>query len=228
MIINLTLPSGREAAVEFTRKKMKNIRLRLTADGEFKLSAPLRLPEERALSFLREREDWIDQKLAENAGRTGYLQDEEIQDGGTVTVLGIPRTVAVFIGVPESVILKPDRLLVTVKSPDRAAKAAAAWRRRQARAMVGEYIQKWAPVLGVPVPAIVMRRMKTLWGSCSHKKRKVTLNLYLFNAPPECVEYIVLHELAHFVHPNHSPAFHALMGSLMPDWKARKKLLERK
>lgn len=62
----------------------------------------------------------------------------------------------------------------------------------------------------IPMSSFRIRRMKTRWGSCSPQKRAVTLNLYLAQAPVPCVEYVIAHELAHLVQPNHSPAFYAV------------------
>ena len=73
--------------------------------------------------------------------------------------------------------------------------------------------------------AIRIHPMKTRWGSCNCKKGTLNFNLYLVDQPIECIEYVVMHEFAHFVHPDHSPAYHALMTRLLPDWKARKKIL---
>lgn len=70
--------------------------------------------------------------------------------------------------------------------------------------------------------AIRIRVMKTRWGSCNYAKGTLNFNLRLIEQPIECIEYVVMHEFAHFVHPNHSPAYHALMSALMPDWKQRK------
>ncbi|MCM1297446.1 MAG: DUF45 domain-containing protein, partial [Muribaculaceae bacterium] len=71
-----------------------------------------------------------------------------------------------------------------------------------------------------------LRAMKSRWGSCAYKKGLIPLNPRLYHAPRECLEYVALHELCHFVHPDHSPAFHSLMAVLMPDYKARKRALE--
>ena len=70
--------------------------------------------------------------------------------------------------------------------------------------------------------AICIHPMKTRWGSCNFKKGTLNFNLYLIDQPHECIEYVVMHEFAHFIVPDHSPAFHALMTALMPDWKARR------
>lgn len=79
---------------------------------------------------------------------------------------------------------------------------------------------------GVKMPQLRLRDMKSRWGSCAWKKGAVTLNTRLFYAPRECLDYVVLHELCHFVHPDHGPGFHALMAALMPDYKQRKRRLD--
>ena len=76
--------------------------------------------------------------------------------------------------------------------------------------------------------AIRIHPMKTRWGSCNFKKGTLNFNLYLLDQPIECIEYVVMHEFAHFIQPDHSPAYHALMTALMPDWKARKAKLNAK
>ena len=70
--------------------------------------------------------------------------------------------------------------------------------------------------------AIRIHPMKSRWGSCNYIKGTLNFNLFLLDQPVECIEYVVMHEFAHFVQPDHSSAFHALMTVLMPDWKERK------
>lgn len=80
---------------------------------------------------------------------------------------------------------------------------------------------------GVKMPQVKVRDMKSRWGTCAWQKGIVTLNTRLWNAPPPCLDYVALHELCHFVHPDHSPAFRRLLTALMPDWQERKAELER-
>ncbi|MEG2396279.1 MAG: M48 family metallopeptidase, partial [Oscillospiraceae bacterium] len=77
----------------------------------------------------------------------------------------------------------------------------------------------------IPNVIIKIRKMKSRWGSCQPKTGIVTLNSQLINAPIGCIEYVVLHELCHFVQPNHSKDFYSLVSAIMPDYKERKKLL---
>ena len=74
----------------------------------------------------------------------------------------------------------------------------------------------------VPYPELKIRYMTARWGSCQPQKGIITLNSQLIEKPRRCIEYVVLHEFAHFIHPNHSKDFYALVESLMPDWKERK------
>lgn len=74
-------------------------------------------------------------------------------------------------------------------------------------------------------PVVKYRVMKSRWGSCIPKKNQITLNTYLLHYPKEFMEYVVLHELAHFVEPNHSKSFYHVIENHMPDYKKRQKLV---
>ena len=78
---------------------------------------------------------------------------------------------------------------------------------------------------GVKYPLVKIRAMKSRWGSCQPSKGIITLNAKMIAAPREAIEYVVLHEFAHFIHPNHSKDFYALVESMMPDWKQRREML---
>lgn len=79
--------------------------------------------------------------------------------------------------------------------------------------------------LGGRKPDIRIRRMETRWGVCSPAQYRITLSTRLAAKPAEAVEYVLLHEYAHFFHPNHQAQFWALVESLMPDWKRRREML---
>lgn len=101
--------------------------------------------------------------------------------------------------------------------------------RAQCLALFTQSLSAQLPLLapyGVKTPQLRLRDMKSRWGSCAWKKGSITLNTRLFYAPRPCLDYVVLHELCHFVHPDHGPGFQALMAALMPDYKQRKRRLE--
>ena len=79
---------------------------------------------------------------------------------------------------------------------------------------------------GIPMPKVSVRKMKTLWGSCSVNRGIITLNFYLIKAAIPYIDYVVLHELTHFLYPNHSRPFYMFLSNYMPDWKERKRVLD--
>ena len=98
----------------------------------------------------------------------------------------------------------------------------------QCRTVFGEIILETYPVFqkyGVPMPTLRIRDMETRWGSCLAKKRIITLNKRLLEAPRNCIEYVVMHEFCHFIHPNHSKQFYSFLTMIMPDWRERKAIL---
>ena len=80
---------------------------------------------------------------------------------------------------------------------------------------------------GIEKPTLRIRDMETRWGSCLAKKRIITLNKRLLESPRNCIEYVVMHELCHLIHPNHSKQFYSFLTMLMPDWKERKIYLDK-
>jgi len=76
--------------------------------------------------------------------------------------------------------------------------------------------------LGVAVPALKVRKMRSQWGNCHWAQGYITLNAALSRCPEELRDYVALHELIHFLHHDHGPGFYARMDALMPDWKGRR------
>ena len=81
--------------------------------------------------------------------------------------------------------------------------------------------------LGVPQPQLRLRKMRSQWGNCHYRQGYITLNTALAACPEELRSYVALHELVHFIHPDHGLGFYSLMDQLMPDWKARRRELKK-
>ena len=101
---------------------------------------------------------------------------------------------------------------------------------QQCQVVFEEIVRQAYPIFekyGVSMPIVRIRDMDTRWGSCLVKKGIITLNKRLLEAPRNCIEYVVMHEFCHFIHPNHSKHFYGFLSMMMPDWKERKELLDR-
>ena len=97
----------------------------------------------------------------------------------------------------------------------------AAWKAVVA-ACVPPLIEAWEPIMGVKAGKVAYRNMTSRWGSCQPATGRICINVRLALYPPECLEYVVVHELCHLLERGHGPRFQALMGRFMPDWKARR------
>lgn len=89
-----------------------------------------------------------------------------------------------------------------------------------------ERVYPLAAALGVARPQLRLRKMKSQWGNCHYRQGYITLNTALASCPEELQDYVALHELVHFLRPDHGPGFYAVMDRLMPDWKQRRKALK--
>ncbi len=94
--------------------------------------------------------------------------------------------------------------------------------REEMKRLLPPLIGKWEHALGVRVAQWGIKRMKTRWGTCNPRARRIWLNLELMRFPPECLDYVVLHEVAHLVEQGHGERFKAILSLHMPDWKARR------
>lgn len=101
------------------------------------------------------------------------------------------------------------------------------WYRQQLRKEIPPLLAKWEPRVGIAVAEVYIRKMKTLWGSCSAVARRIWLNLELAKKPPSCLEFIIVHEMIHFLERHHNDRFHERIDSLMPSWRQYRDELNR-
>lgn len=220
-----------DIAIDVVLKDIKRVHLSVHPPaGRVRISAPKRMSIETLRAFAIGKLDWIrrqQRKLREQdrERQREYLDRENHYVWGNRVVLKLVEAN----GAP-SVELRHARLLVRVRpGTDEAARAAvvASWYRQLLKAAVPPLIEVWERRLKVRLNRFYVRQMKTKWGSCNPTARTIRLNTELAKKPKECLEYIVLHEVAHIVEPTHGPGFIALMDRFMPDWRETQKLLNR-
>ena len=102
-----------------------------------------------------------------------------------------------------------------------------AWYREQIRQAVPDLLAKWEPLIGEKAGRLFLQQMKTRWGGCNPTTRNIRLNTELAKKPPECLEYIVVHELLHMLERKHNDRFVALMSEHLPQWRYYQDLLSR-
>ena len=95
------------------------------------------------------------------------------------------------------------------------------------RSRISELLPSWQAEIGVTAASWGVRKMKTKWGSCNTEAKRIWLNLELAKKPPECLEYILVHELVHLLERRHNERFKGYMDKYLPDWRERRSLLNK-
>lgn len=215
------------------RKPVRNINIRVHPGRFVRVSAAPRVPDRILDDFVVQKAGWI-LKCFERLDTRGADKELTFADGETVRILGREYRLKASFAKKEEVRVDAGggRILLLTKAPiDTARKKRLyeKWVTEQCGKIFSKIIERSLPLFKgykVPMPELKLRKMKSRWGSCIAAKKTVTLNKRLIQAPRPAIEYVVVHELAHFVHQNHSKAFYDLVRSVMPDYKERKKLLK--
>jgi predicted metal-dependent hydrolase len=215
--------------VEIVFKDIKNLHIGVyPPSGRVRVAAPRRLDEDRVRLAVIQRLPWIKQQRQHflDAARQS---EREMTSGETHYVWGSRLRLRIIERPGRAhVETDHDRLLLYVpEGADWEARARLLdrWYRSQLRQAIAPLISHWEPIVGCAVTQWGIRRMKTKWGSCIRDSTRIWLNLELAKKHPQCLEYVVVHELAHFREDNHGERFTKLMDSLMPDWRSRRDTL---
>lgn len=219
------------AGIEATiiRKKVKNIRVTiLPPDGQVRVIAPKLCPEALIRVFLSEKAGWI-RTHAEKVRLRCADEPKAFVTGESVRLFGRAYPLSVREHqVKNGVLLDGDRMVLSLRGDvpkEKRETILNAWLRERLKAEIAHALPLWSEHTGLVPSEWTVRNMSSRWGSCNTKTKRITLNLQLVHYPSICLEYVILHELAHLKIRGHGPDFKALLDQYMPDWKARKKLL---
>ncbi|MBI4001352.1 MAG: M48 family metallopeptidase [Nitrospira defluvii] len=220
MVTQITLG---EIDVDVVKKGIKNIHLSVyPPTGKVRISAPFRMGLDNIRLFAITKLGWIknqQHKLREQARDRPreYLDRESHYVWGKRYLLKVIEKEAT-----PAVELQHSRIVLKLRPFSSAGNRQAIleeWYREQLKAAVPALIARWEPLMHIQVARFFVQRMKTQWGSCSPAAGSIRLNTELAKKPAECLEYIVVHEMAHLLEPTHNSRFIALLDQFMPKWQ---------
>ena len=209
--------------VDVVFKDIKNVHLSVyPPTGRVRISAPSRMSLDTIRAFAISKLNWIKKqqsKIQQQPRETirEYVDRESHYLWGARYLLKI-----IEIGERPAVELKHRRMLLHVRPGSDWLKrrdVVETWYREQIKEAVPPLLAKWQPVMGVNVEKFYVRRMKTKWGSCNTTAGTIRLNTELAKKPPECLEYVVVHEMVHLLERHHNARFRALMDEFLPQWQ---------
>lgn len=214
--------------IEYTLKRSlrrRSITFVIDEDG-LRVGAPWHAPQRRIESLLGKHARWISRKLGE--WRSRRPAPFMWRAGTAVMALGEPLTLVLDPARPATA--RDGNLLWIAANEETGSGVLAAqvtaWLRSTAQGWFEQRAAHYAPALGVPLPAISLSNAKSRWGSC-HPGGRVRLNWRLIQMPPDLIDYVVVHELAHLREANHSQSFWRWVDSVLPDYEQRRHALRR-
>lgn len=210
--------------VEVVRKRIKNLHLGVyPPEGRVRVAAPLRIKDEAIRLAVVGKLGWIKRQRAKFAGQPRQSRREMV-NGESHYFMGRRLRLRVHErNAPPSVALRGIAALDLYVRPGSDTRQREAvllsWYREQLRVGIPPLLKLWQPKLGVRAADWGIKKMKTKWGSCNTSAKRIWLNLELAKKPERCLEYIVVHELAHLLHRNHGSEFLGVLDQHLPNWR---------
>lgn len=217
--------------IETVRKDIKNIHLGVyPPDGRIRVSIPLKINDEALRLFLISKTSWIKkqhQKFSRQERQTKreYVTGESHYFFGRRYQLNVNHSDSE----PKIEIRKKKHIDLYVK-PNTTIKQKQKmfekfYRSELLEKVIPKLLQKWEKKVGVKVNQVKIRKMKTKWGTCNSKDKRIWLNLELAKKPLHCIDYVFVHELIHLIEKKHSERFIQLLESAYPNWQSSKEAL---
>ena len=204
------------------RSKRRTIALIVERDGSVTVRAPLKMSMKVIEEFVVKHADWVEKKQAEVANAVPE-KTKQYQQGERFLFLGQAYPLEIVKGTSKKLVLE-DAFKLAESEQKNADILFRNWYRKQAAKIIGERTALFAERYQLPVGKIRITSARTRWGSCS-PKNTLSFSWRLVMTPLDVIDYVVIHELAHTVHHNHSKRFWTLVETWMPDYKERRKRL---
>lgn len=218
--------------VEIVRKDIKNLHVGVyPPQGRVRVAAPLRLDDEAVRLAVITRLGWI-RRQQDGFQQQDRQSEREMVTGESHFFQGRRYRLDVIEheGPPSVEMPNNTTMLLRVRpGTDRDGRDAVLqrWYRRRLREQLPALLTKWEPKVGVGVTELRIKKMKTRWGTCNREAKRIWLNLELVKKPASCLEYILVHEMVHFLERHHDERFRDLMDELMPQWRLHREELNR-
>lgn len=211
------------------RKKIKNINIRIKSDFTIYISAPLYLPTQQIEQFIISKKYWIENTIKKIENYRKNFIEETLEDGTNIRFLGKLYNLKVNLSNFNNVILKEDTIELYTKTNnfDDKKKIIDKFYFEEAKKLFNQRITILSNKMNLKYDRLIIKEIKGKWGYCQNTNKIIALNLNLIKRSLFEIDYVVVHELAHLVHPNHSKSFYNYVESYFPNYKHAENLLKR-
>ncbi len=210
--------------------RRKTLAVTVHPDNRVVVSVPATYPQKKIVRFVEDKSDWIRKIIRANLQKVRQSHERRFETGEKLPYLGGEYTLLVEHGTPSRVILEDGHIYVRLPVEGLAAKPSEVkkhlieWYLDRALAKAKEKVPVYADNVGVSPFSVTVKSMKSRWGSCSMRGR-ISLAWNIIMAPEHIFDYLIVHELCHMVHHNHSPEYWKLVEAVFPDYRQCRKWL---
>lgn len=211
------------------RKDIKNMYIRiLPPDGRVKITVPKTITDDAIRMFAVSRIAWIKKQKANFENQSRQTKRQYVSGESHYLWGKRYRLAVLYSGVRNDVVIKGDKIILQVRkdsTPEQREYVMEEWYREQIKQAIPDALTKCAKIVGKSPDEWRVKNMRTKWGTCNPKKKRIWLNLQLAKKTPECLNYVITHELVHLYVKNHNDEFRAYMDQFYPNWQVVKRQL---
>ena len=217
---------------EIVYKNVKNLKISLNDKAEISVVSPIGVPKKEIIKLLNLKKDWIKKQQAKIFANKKYDYSlYSLENGDKVYFLGKEHSVKLIESKQNIVINKDDTLEFylnksVINNTSFKQQLLEEFYRDRADIIFNNLVSKYLKITKQDITKVVIKNMKTRWGSCNYVNKVINLSVSLILRDIKAIEYVVLHEIAHLTYPNHSKEFYNYIAIYMPDWKNREKILK--
>ncbi|AEE26433.1 M48 family metallopeptidase [Francisella hispaniensis] len=218
--------------VKIIYRDVANLKISLNKDGLVTVVSPQKVTKKEIFKILESKKAWLDKHAKRLLVNQKYdYQNYTLNDGDGVYFLGLEYPIKI-VESKHNVVNYHDDYIQFFLNPGVIAnrefklQLLEEFYKDQADVILNNLVAKYLKITNQEISRVTIKKTKTRWGSCNYVKKTINLNFNLVLRDIQAIEYVVLHEIAHLTHPNHSKEFYAYVASYMPDWKIREKRLK--
>ncbi|ALB01680.1 metal-dependent hydrolase [Francisella persica ATCC VR-331] len=218
--------------VNIIYRDVSNLKISLNKDGLVTVISPKSLTQKEIFKILESKKAWLDKHAKRLSINQKYdYQNYTLNDGDSIYFLGCEYPIK-FVESKRNIVNYHDDHIQFLLNPSVIAnrefklQLLEEFYKDQADIILNNLVAKYLKITNQEINRVTIKKTKTRWGSCNYVKKNINLNFNLVLRDIRAIEYVVLHEIAHLTHPNHSKEFYTYVASYMPDWKVREKSLK--
>lgn len=211
--------------IRIIKKKVKRITIKVQDEKTIEIVAPKYVSDSYIRTLLIEKREWIERKLKEIGERKQNIS--QLNEGDMIFYLGKKYRLHLIKSSKNIALFKDGIMTLYMIDTDNfqlKQEILNIWYRNKGKEIFLPILQKYLNLTGKTIERVSIKTIKTRWGSCNPALHTINLNSEMLKKDIKFIEYVILHEIAHLTHPNHSQDFYSYVAKFMPDWQERKSL----